>query len=164
MDWQIQRLGRVSSVSGDKFEPGDRVVCLIFVGPQGDIDRADMLEAEEADFELLPESVLGRWVRVIKEKGVDAQEQKLTARSVEDLFLSFYSHPSGDLEEVALLKHFIGLLLERRRILKPVGKRQTSGEQTYMHGKTKQEFQVPVLALEPELLMRLHGLFEDLIL
>ncbi|MCH2154429.1 MAG: hypothetical protein MK080_00320 [Opitutales bacterium] len=164
MDWQIQRFGRVSTVTGRKFEPGDLVVCLIYVGPEGDIQRADMHQEEEADFDVMEQSLLGRWVRSVKEKLGD-EDNSQSIQSTEDLFLGLFQHDrSEDSEEVELLKHFLGLMLERRRVLKPEGPRAHSGQQTYIHTKSKQSYQVPVLALEPEMLLRLHELFEDLIL
>ncbi len=165
MDWQIKSIARKSALSERPFDPGDRVACLIYKDVEaGEIGRADV-HIDEVDDYASPENILGRWTRVVKdpsEAGVSARE---TVASAEDFFFSLFEGDETVVnEETRTLKHLLGLMLERKRILKVVGARATSGEQAYVHAKTKREFTVPLLDMSPELMFKIQDTLGDIIL
>ena len=88
MEWQIQSLGRQSSISGQKFAPGDMVVSLVYVDLDGQLARVDVLETEEAEVAVEPSSIMGRWKREVKQPGSDQEAKQQAIQSAEDLFLS----------------------------------------------------------------------------
>ena len=166
MDWQIQSLGRVSSVSGERFAPGDIVVCLIYVQVDGELGRADMLEEEEEIFEVEPTSIVGRWKREVKQPGSDNEAKQQSIQSAEDLFLSLFAQekisPADEPEDLRILKHFLSLMLERKRVIRAVSPRSMKGQQPYIYIKTKENYEVPIVDVTPEALLKVQTIISDL--
>ena len=165
MDWQIKTLSRKSTLTGKNFEPGDRAVCLVFKdGSSEELGRADLLEGEIEQFRFDGE-ILGRWTRVIKDPDDEAANAKETMASAEDFFFSLYENESEESRETSdMLKHLLALMLERKRVLRTVGARQTSGAQLYRHVKSKQEISVPIAAISHGLMLKIQDTLGDLIL
>lgn len=165
MEWQIKTLARKSTLSGEVFNPGDRVVCLIYKDDAaGDLGRADLRPEEIEQFEL-PGEVLGRWSRSVKDPDDDSANARDTMASAEDFFFSLYENEQPDVrEESDMLKHLLSLMLERKRVLRPIGERQTGGEQLYLHVKTKRELSVPIVDISTELMLKIENTIGDIIL
>jgi hypothetical protein len=165
MEWQIKTIARKSTLSGEAFNPGDRVVCLIYKDDAaGELGRAD-LRPEEIESFGLPGEVLGRWARVVKEPDDEGASARETMASAEDFFFSLYENDQPDaLEESDILKHLLSLMLERKRVLRAIGERKTSGEQSYLHVKTKRELKVPIVDISTELMFKIQDTIGDIIL
>jgi len=165
MDWQIKTLSRKSTLSGESFKPGDRAVSLVYVDDEaGDLDRADLHE-NELDQLQLPGQVLGRWTWVMKDPEDGATNAADTVASAEDFFFSLFENEAGEEQDRSdALKHLLALLLERKRVLRPVGPRQTSGAKLYRHVKTKQELSVPIAEISRELMFKIEDTLGDIIL
>lgn len=165
MDWQIKTLSKKSTLSGERFQPGDRAVSLVYVDEgAGELGRADLHEQELADLEL-PGSVLGRWTWVMKDPAEGGPSAGETVASAEDFFFSLFENESNEeRERTDALKHLLALMLERKRILRAVGPRQSSGMQTYRHTKTKQELNVPITEISRELMFKIEDTLGDIIL
>ena len=165
MDWQIKTISQKSSLTGNPFEPGDVAVSLIYKDAKAkEIGRADVHESELGEFALEGE-LLGRWRRVIRGPDEEAANASETLASAEDFFFSLYEgEEESKTEEREMLKHLLGLMLERKRVLRAVGPRQTKGEQTYLHVKTKQEVGVPILDMSHELMLQVQDTIGELIL
>lgn len=165
MDWQIKTLSRRSTLSGESFEPGDRAVSLVYIdGQAGELGRADLHEDELGQLEL-PGQVLGRWTWVTKDPEEGATNAADTVASAEDFFFSLFENDSDDERERSdALKYLLALMLERKRILRVDGPRQTSGAQTYRHVKTKQELKVPIAEISRELMFKIEDTLGDIIL
>ncbi|MDQ8193241.1 hypothetical protein QEH59_02310 [Coraliomargarita sp. SDUM461004] len=165
MEWQFKTIARKSTLSGEPFIPGDRVLCLIYKDDAaGELGRADLRPDESEVFEL-PGAVLGRWSRVVKDPDDDSVSARETMASAEDFFFSLYDNePAQAQEEADVLKHLLSLMLERKRVLRAIGDRQTSGEQTYLHVKTKREFKVPIVDVSMELMLKIQDTIGDIIL
>jgi hypothetical protein len=163
MEWQIRTLAHKSTLSGEPFAPGDRVASLIFTGAEaGELGRADLRLEEVEAFEL-PGNLIGRWTREVKHPDDEAAEARDRMASAEDFFHSLYAHEGGDAGEggrdrevVDSLKHLLALLLERKRILRPVGPRRSTGEQVYRQTKSKREFSVPIVEISPQLMLKIE--------
>ena len=110
--------------------------------------------------------MLGRWSRKIKktENGQSIVRQKVA--SAEDFFISLYesSDRTDNDEETNALKHLLALMLERKRVVRVQGKRQHSGVQTYIHIKTKQTFDVPIVSISTDLMTRIQQTVGDILL
>ncbi len=165
MDWQIKTIARKSSLSGTRFNPGERVTCLIFkVSGEEELGRADLLESELGEFEISGE-VLGRWTRVVKDPDDESVNKTELMSSAEDFFFSLFEVEEPEAKEVSdMLKHLLSLMLERKRVLRAVGSRQSEGQQTYRHVKTKQELQVPVVDISTELMIKIQDTIGDIML
>ncbi len=165
MDWQIKTIARKSSLSETPFAPGERVTCVIYkVKDEDELGRADLLEAELDDFEI-PGKVLGRWTRIVKDPDDEGMNARETMASAEDFFFSLYEAEEPEAEEVSnMLKHLLSLMLERKRVLRVVGPRQTEGQQAYRHVKTKQQLTVPVVDISTELMLKIQDTIGDIML
>jgi hypothetical protein len=165
MEWQIKTIARKSSLSGEAFIPGDRVVCLIFKDEHsGELGRADLRPNEIESFEL-PGEVLGRWSRVVKDPDDEDAHARETMASAEDFFFSLYENEQAEAQEESdMLKHLLSLMLERKRVLRAVGERQNKGEQRYLHVKTKRELTVPIVDISTELMLKIEDTIGDIIL
>lgn len=165
MDWQIKTIARKSSLSEQPFNPGDRIACIIYRDTtEGEVGRIDLLIEEVEGFEP-PGEVLGRWARVVKHPDEEGMSARETMASAEDFFLSLYENESSeDDPTVNALKHLLALMLERKRVLRAIGTRQSSGNQTYLHVKQKKEIQVPVVDISLEMMMMIQDTIGDIIL
>jgi hypothetical protein len=165
MDWQIKTLSRKSTLSGEKFEPGDRAISLVFVDDEaGELGRADLHEKELEELKL-PGRVLGRWTWVMKDPEDGGTSPGETVASAEDFFFSlFENEPTAEREQSDALKHLLALMLERKRIIRVVGPRQSTGEQVYRHVKTKQELKVPIAEISRDLMFKIEDTLGDIIL
>lgn len=163
MEWQIKTISRKSSLTGEAFRPGDRAVSLIYAEEgSAELGRADLLD-EEVDGYELPGALLGRWVRLIRDPDEESASAQETIASAEDFFFSLYQNTEAAARsETNVLKHLIGLMLERKRILKAVGPRQVSGEQVYRHVKSKQEIAVPIVDISHQLMLQIEETIGDL--
>lgn len=166
MDWQIKPLAHKSAVSGETLNIGEKVVCFIFVDENAEIQRIDIREQETEQFPR-PESILGRWTRVVKSRGEEereAREQQMA--TAEDIFFSLFNVADGDEETVSereTLKQVLALMLERKRILRSQGKVK-DGYQHYLHVKTKRELSVSMHELTVDQLISLQEKLEALVL
>ncbi|HQU08634.1 MAG TPA: hypothetical protein PLV25_01590 [Opitutales bacterium] len=157
---------RQCSASSKPFEEGDRVVsCLFKADEGGSLMRMDMLEDEWAN-NAVPGTILGRWTRVFKsEHDPERHSAKQRMANAESLFVSMMGVAGGDglqEPEVDALKHLLGLMLERKRILKPLGAVAQSA-QRYRHVKTKAEYLVPWPELAPDSLVNIAQKLDELL-
>ena len=130
------------------------VSCVIYRGTEG-LQRADVSEAEAKEWQA-PGDVLGRWVRKAEDEN-EAAKRRLALASAEEVFLAFMQDNSGG-EDKELLVQLLGLMLERKRVLRPMG-RPEGGRLRYWHPRLQQEFSVTQHELTPE---RLGALREQL--
>ncbi|MEO0796972.1 MAG: hypothetical protein AAFX93_17580 [Verrucomicrobiota bacterium] len=156
MDWQIKPLARECAVSEQPFEIGDSVVCFLYRDDEGQLQRADIAESKVDEFPR-PEAVLGRWGREVKPRGEEEKEARAHAlATTEELFLSLFEENSAEVaEDRELFKQVLGLMLERKRILRSQG-RPVNGMQPYLHVRSKQEYQVQSKDPDPESLIRIQ--------
>jgi len=166
-EWQIKPLARSSAVSGSPFAPGDRVVCVLHVDVSGLLVRTDLHQHEAESFHS-PGEVLGRWTRIVPDASADAEKEARRAalQSSEELFLSLYQ-PHEHTETTAgqpgaeesperrTLKQVLALMLERKRLLKPLS-RPHNGVQAFRHVPTGAAYEVPAHKLEPERLLSIQ--------
>ena len=65
-------------------------------------------------------------------------------------------------EDVRILKHFLSLMLERKRVIRVVPPRSMSGQQAYIYIKTKENYEVPIVDVTPEALLKVQTIISDL--
>jgi hypothetical protein len=139
MDWPIKSHARVSFSSGRPFAVGERVACVIFRAPEG-LMRADLSEPEAAEWQA-PGEVLGRWVREVNDEEDERARKRQDLASAEEMFLAMVQEPGGAGEDKELLLQFLALILERKRVLRAIG-RAVASRQKYFHPRLQQEFSV----------------------
>ncbi len=148
MEWHITPISRESRLTGEPFEKGDRVLSSLVKTDEGEALRIDVLESESDDLEL-PGDLICKWTQVFKPRNTDDKEReeamKLTA---DNLLLNLFEGEEEPTTENAHLKHFLGLMLERRRVLKVVEKDENFIQ--YLHRPSKQVLPVPIVNLDTQ--------------
>ena len=150
LDWQIKPLSKKSAISGRDIAPGDSVVCAVFVDALGNLDRLDC-HADEFDPSKVNGKIIGRW------------ERRMALSSSEDFFVSLFDDSGVRADESDVIKQMLALLLERKRILRPVG-RPSGGIQKYVQMSTKREFDVPQRNLDAELIAKIQTQLGNIII
>ncbi len=162
MEWQIRNIARTSDLSGKPFAPGDTVSSLIYraAGKDG-IQRADLLASEVPGFDV-PGQLLGRWSRLVKEPDGGEAVSGADPRPAEEFFRSLFEEADGAGQDA--LKHLLALALERRRILRRKGGLSADGTQRYRFAGRDEEVDVPVVDIDPGLLVKLQETLGDILL
>ncbi len=156
LEWQIKPLSKKSSKSGRDIKAGDTVVCAVFLDSMGNLERRDFLK-DEFDESVLAAGFVGRWERVVGENPEEDERaaRKIAMASTEDFFLSLCDENSPvEADEVDALKQILSLLLERKRILKPLG-RPSGGVQKYLHPASGKVFDVPQKEPSEDMILKL---------
>lgn len=146
MELHIPPVSKKSTLSDTVFEKDDRVVSLLVrVGQE--VERVDILESEEERWEVQGEPIC-RWTSIFKPKSNDDKEaQEALKLTADNLFISLFDGEEGPTQENAKLKHLLGLMLERRRLLRV--KERDATFTRYVHRPTKNEYSVPNVELDP---------------
>lgn len=131
------------------------MVCLLSKDENGELTRIDLHPDEVAAFSM-PEDLLGCWTREVNEdEGRHERDKKIQAiASSEELFLSLFDG-SEDTDERSILKQLLALMLERKRILRPITTHR-KGLVEYLHVKTKTHYVVNMHEWEPKKVIALQ--------
>ena len=165
LDWQINPLSKKPAISGRDILPGDTIVCAVFIDPLGNLDRADC-HADEFDPSKINGKIIGRWERVVSAHPEEDERaaRRMALSSSEDFFVSLFDESSGvTTDEADVVKQMLALLLERKRILRPVG-RPKSGIQKYVQVSTKREFDVPQKNLDTDMIIKIQNQLGNIII
>jgi hypothetical protein len=163
MEWEIKPFGKESAFSGNPFQEGETINCFLVRSGEGTVSRVDLQSNDE---EKLSENfaILGRWTRVY-ESSPDKREETLNQqRTLEELFFSLFE--LGDAvegEDTATLKQIVALMLERKRVLRRLSAKTTNTVVCYLHVKSKQEFEVPVVEITPKVVMNVQEQLQVLV-
>ncbi len=169
MELHLKPIARQSAHSGAVFQPGQSIVCLLFLDADGAMQRLDLLESESVNHPV-EGTVLCRWVRRVRERDVESEAvaRRQAVSSAEDLFFALTDAEASEAETLAggvpavsvpLLKHLLALMLDRKRVLRPV--RGVRGR--YRHVKSGEEYDVPAVAFQPEELLPLQDALQALV-
>ena len=146
-NWSLKPHSRKNTSTGKAFLPGERILSIIYMGNDGIMHRIDIHDQEVLPTDISEDQEIARWTRVLKEKEAeDKAEKQNMLQSTEELFLSLYQDADTAVlpeNERDILKQLLGLMLERKRILKRVGE-ATEDFLTYVHVPTKKEYVVPL--------------------
>lgn len=166
MDLQLRPLARVSAVSGAPFELGESVVCYLYRDADGQLTRDDMRLEEEAGY-TPPNQVMARWTREVKSAGEEEREaRRQVLETAEDLFVALCEE--GEKEEQGsgdrdALKQILALMLERKRLLRPLSRRG-SAQIRYLHVRSQKEYSVQSKDLTVEEAVRIQQDLQQFVL
>ncbi len=164
LEWQIKPLAK-KSASGRDINPGDTVVCAVFIDELGNLDRADFLK-DEFDKQQIAGKTIGRWERIASENPEEDERmaRKMSLASSEDFFISLFDDSSQvETDQSDVVKQMLALLLERKRILRPMG-RPSGDVQKYLHVSSKRVFDVPQKNLDEDLIIKIQSQLGSIII
>ena len=165
--WEIKDFGKHSSITGNAFEDGEQILCIVLKDTKNnEMIRFDLLESESSEWKQAEESIiLGKWSRVYSEeaKPLSQEERK---HSAESFFFSLFDANvnSSEEDELFLLKYLFAVSLERKRVLKSKPIKGEADTQIFIHIKTKREFIVPVVIPSVETVSKVESIIGDLLL
>ena len=121
---------------------------------------------DEFDDSKLRGRILGKWERVVSEhpEADERAARRMSLESSEDFFVSLFDADTQiETEEADVVKQMLALLLERKRILRSVG-RPAGGFQKYVQPSTKREFLVPQKNLDEDLVFKIQNQLGSIII
>jgi len=169
MAWQIKPFSHRCHLLEKTFEEGDTYVSFLVVDSENELQRYDVSAEKEEAFEPTGE-VICRWTQVYKEPPEKDDSAKRQRETAEELFLMLFEggdagdEDSSEENEVPVLKKFLGLLLERKRVLRPRGKSSDGQYRLMEHRGTKTIYPVPAGDLDRDELMQISDRLNDLII
>lgn len=179
MLWQIKPFSHRCCVSGKPFEAGDAYLSYLTIDDNNELQRFDVSVDQDEEFKVEGQ-LLCRWRQVYKkepEKDDSARKQRETA---EGLFLSLFEeddlageesgaadvsagHDPEEEGETEIMKKFLCLLLERKRILRSRGTSPDGRFRLMEHVRSKNIYAIPAGALTQDELMRISERLQALV-
>jgi hypothetical protein len=155
MELSLQPLAAVSRVSSRPFSEGDRVVSYLVRSVTNEIERHDVLAAEDADFR--PAGfVFCRWAQLFKPRQLEDNPERTLKLTAENLFLTLADPANEPNPANTPLLQFLALMLERKRLLRPRGVTADGGRNLFEHAKTHQMYEIPAGELTPEFFVKIQ--------
>jgi hypothetical protein len=155
MELTLHPIATKCFVSGREFVENERVVSYLVREASGEVARRDLLETEDGRF-MPPAFVYCRWVVGFKHRKADddaARNLKLTA---ENLFLTLAAPEADKSETNTPLLQFLALMLERKKLIKLIGRSEDGLRHIYEHRATHQPYEVPVGDLNVEFFQKIQ--------
>lgn len=163
MELNLHPIATQCYVSGRDFVENDRVVSYLVREASGEVARRDLLESEDGRF-MPPAFVYCRWVVAFKPRRGEENADRNLKLTAENLFLTL-AIPAGASSDTidessqglnTPLLQFLALMLERKRILKPVGYTEDRARQIFEHRASRMRYEVPVGDLNQEFFIKIQ--------
>ncbi len=167
-EWNLQGASRRSAVSDRPFSDGQQVRSVLCLSGEEGLIRLDFGLDEPLDLgEARP---VAQWVRTYRSNEAEKAGEREAVRTVEELFVQMVEDEQGADDPARsadsatarirdALRFLLALHLERKRVLRPLGRIGEDGSQTYRHPKRDTEYRVPAVVVEEDLR---HSLEEQL--
>jgi hypothetical protein len=155
MELSLQPLAAISRVSQRPFAEGDRVVSYLIRSVTNEIERHDVLAAEDVDYR--PAGfVFCRWAQLFRPRMMEENHERNLKLTAENLFLTL-ADPANEPDPANRpLLQFLSLMLERKRVLRPRGVSADGGSTIFEHMKTHQMYEIPAGELTPEFFVKIQ--------
>lgn len=169
LEWQLSTCSRKSDLTGLPFSDGDEVVCLLLVDPGGDLQRVNLAPGEE--WPAPHGRPIARWKRRFRLDETKREEMLESVQETGELFFALLdggpaekqaADTDSDTIREALL-HLLALFLERKRVLRPVGRIAADGRQTYRHPASGRSASVAVREIPPAVVDRYRSQIDQLL-
>jgi hypothetical protein len=166
-DWNLQSGSRKSTASEAPFADGQRVRSVLVLDGEEGLRRLDFHLEETV--ELGEARPVAQWIRVFRSNEAEREMAREAVNSAEELFFRLSDGEAGtpgdgETEEVrGVLRFLLALHLERKRVLRPVGRISEGGVQRYRHPKRGVEIEVAAVDLDGELVRKTEGHLDALL-
>ena len=156
MELTLHPLAKTCHASGHVFAEGDRVVCSLVREVTGEIGRRDVLVSEDAAY-AKPSPVLCSWTVSYKPRHGEENAGRALKLTAENLFVTLGDPAAEPNPANTPLLQFLGLMLERKKLLRPRGLTPDGERQIYEHAKTHLLYEIPVGNLDEAFFIRIQG-------
>jgi hypothetical protein len=156
MELTLHPLAKTCHASGHVFAEGDRVACHLVREATGEIGRRDVLASEDAG-DAKPGQVLCSWTVSYKPRHGEENAGRALKLTAENLFVTLADPAAEPNPANTPLLQFLGLMLERKKLLRPRGLTPDRERQIYEHAKTHQLYEIPVGNLDEAFFIRIQG-------
>ncbi len=155
MELSLQPLAVVSRISQRPFAEGDRVVSYLVRSVTNEIERHDLLAAEDNGYR--PAGfVFCRWAQLYKPRKADENPERTLKLTAENLFLTLADPGNEPNPANTPLLQFLALMLERKRLLRPRGLSADGERNLLEHVKTHQVYEIAAGDLTPEFFAKIQ--------
>lgn len=156
MELTLHPIATKCYVSGREFVENDRVVSYLVRETTGEVARRDLLESEDGQF-MPPAFVYCRWVVSFKHrKTTDDDSARMLKLTAENLFLTLAAPEADKSAMNTPLLQFLALMLERKKLIKLVGRTEDGERHIYEHRATHALYEVPVGDLNVEFFQKIQ--------
>jgi hypothetical protein len=162
MELTLHPLAKVCRATGRPFAEGDRVMCHLVRESTGEIARHDVLAQEDGNYDK-PAFVFCTWTIAFKAKRAEENPGRALKLTAESLFVTLADPLTEPNEANTPMLQFLGLLLERKKILRPRGVTADGAKQIFEHAKTHQFYEVPVGTLDEAFFIKIQGQLDLLV-
>jgi hypothetical protein len=162
MEMTLHPLSKTCHASGHVFAEGDRVMCFLVREPTGEIGRRDILATEDAHF-TKPGPVLCTWTVSYKPKHGEENQARALKLTAENLFVTLADPAAEPNSANTPMLQFLGLMLERKKILRPRGKTTDGERQIYEHARSHQLYEIPVGTFDETFFVNIQGQLDMLV-
>jgi hypothetical protein len=142
MELHLQSLSKTCHVTGEAFLEGEQLLCCLVEEESGEVARIDLKASEEVNFKPAG-GMMCRWYLTYRSKEPADSEERALKLTAENLFIEMCDSGSDEESENASLLQFLGLMLERKRILRNRGVSKDGVWQSYYHIKSKKNYKIP---------------------
>jgi len=155
MELSLQPLAMVSRISNRPFGEGDRVVSYLVRSVTNEIERHDLLAAEDVDYR--PAGfIFCRWAQLFKPRRADENPERTLKLTAENLFLTLADPANEPNPANTPLLQFLALMLERKRLLRHRGLSADGECNLFEHAKTHQMYEIAAGDLTPEFFAKIQ--------
>jgi hypothetical protein len=155
MELSLQPLAAISRVSQRPFAEGDRVVSYLVRSVTNEIERHDVLAAEDVDYR--PAGfVFCRWAQIFRPRMVEQNSERTLKLTAENLFLTLADPANEPNSANRPLLQFLALMLERKRVIKLRGVTADGEFNRFEHMKTHQMYEISTGELTPEFFVKIQ--------
>jgi hypothetical protein len=166
MELTLHPIATKSYISGRDFAENDRVVSYLVRETTGEVARRDLLESEEAPATdsgeasgprwMPPAFIYCRWTVAFKQRKAEEDPARMLKLTAENLFLTLAAPEADKSETNTPLLQFLALMMERKKLIKLVGRSEDGLRHLYEHRATHQHYEVPVGDLNVEFFQKIQ--------
>ncbi|MGE9290503.1 MAG: hypothetical protein ACQKBT_05915 [Puniceicoccales bacterium] len=169
-EWSLQSGSRKSTKSEQPFNDGQQVRSVLCVVEKEGLVRLDFDPDEE--FQLGEARPIAQWIRTFRSNEAEKEIAREAVETADDLFDQMMNasteegeEPDPERDEVREVLCFIlALHLERKRVLRPLGRIAVDGTQSYRHPKKDREYTVKGVIVRPDLIQKIEDQLDFVLL
>lgn len=167
-EWSLQSGSRKSTGTEQPFSDGQRVRSVLCVSETEGLLRLDFDLEEE--LQLDGTQPIAQWIRTFRSNEAERELAREAVETADELFDQLINDSGEEGEDAEqgeirrVLCFLLALHLERKRVIRPVGRIRADGSQVYRHPKKDRQYEVGAVGLRPELIRKIEDQLDQVLL